>query len=119
MFFIADGEVDIAIGGKKVRLGPGHFFGEIAVLQRSRRSATSVAVSRCNLLVLDARDLHDLMEKDARIAERIREVAKSRAGHAIVTPKGDLVAEELEDTEQAARPGSSGQGPSNPRAGSD
>jgi voltage-gated potassium channel len=118
MFFIADGEVDIAIGGKKVRLGPGHFFGEIAVLQRSRRSATSVAVSRCNLLVLDARDLHDLMEKDARIAERIREVAKSRAGHAIVTPKGDLVAEELEETEQYTRPDRSGQGPSNAGGGS-
>ncbi|MGA2794507.1 MAG: cyclic nucleotide-gated ion channel [Roseiarcus sp.] len=118
MFFIADGEVDIAIGGKKVRLGPGHFFGEIAVLQRSRRSATSVAVSRCNLLVLDARDLHDLMEKDARIAERIREVAKSRAGHAIVTPKGDLVAEELEETEHNARPGGSGQHPPDPGGGS-
>ncbi|MGO8799993.1 MAG: cyclic nucleotide-gated ion channel [Roseiarcus sp.] len=119
MFFIADGEVDIAIGGKKVRLGPGHFFGEIAALQRSRRSATSVAVSRCNLLVLDARDLHDLMDKNARIAERIREVAKSRAGHAIVTPQGDLVAEELEDTEQQFGPQHPKRGPTEAGGGPD
>lgn len=118
MFFIVDGEVEITIGGKKVRLGPGHFFGEIAVLQRSRRSATSVAVRRSNLLVLDARDLHDLMDKDARIAERIHEVAKSRAGHAIVTPQGDLIAEELEETKQKARPDSSRRGPADRGSGS-
>jgi voltage-gated potassium channel len=102
MFFIADGEVEIAIRGKKVRLGAGHFFGEIAVLQRSRRSATSVAVRRSNLLVLDAHDLHALMDRDPRIAERIHAVAKSRAGHAVAMPEGDLLAEELEDLEAEA-----------------
>jgi voltage-gated potassium channel len=49
MFFIADGEVEITVRGKKIRLGAGHFFGEIAVLQRSRRSATSTAIRRSNL----------------------------------------------------------------------
>lgn len=100
MFFIADGEVEIAIRGKKVRLGAGHFFGEIAVLQRSRRSATSMAVSRSNLLVLDARDLHALMDRDPRIAERIQAVARSRVGHAVAMPEGDLLAEELEEPDE-------------------
>ncbi len=99
MFFIADGEVEIVIRGKKVRLGAGHFFGEIAVLQRTRRSATSVAVRRTNLLVLDAHDLRALMDRDPRIAERIQAVAKSRVGHAVATPEGDLLPEEIEERE--------------------
>jgi voltage-gated potassium channel len=100
MFFIADGEVEIAISGKKLRLGTGQFFGEIAVLQRSRRSATSVAVRRSNLLVLAAHDLHALMDREERIAERILEVAKSRVGREIVTPRGDVITEELEGAEE-------------------
>jgi len=39
-----------------------------------------------------------LMEREPRIAERIHEVARSRLGRDIVTPKGDLVIEELEDS---------------------
>ena len=55
-------------------------------------------------LVLDARDLHALMERDPRIAERIHEVARSRLGRDIVTPKGDLVIEELEDSDTLTGP---------------
>lgn len=99
MFFIADGEVEITVRGKKIRLGAGHFFGEIAVLQRSRRSATSTAIRRSNLLILDAHDLHALMDKDARIRERILKVATSRIGREIGTPAGDLIPEELGEDE--------------------
>ena len=73
----------------------GHFFGEIAVLRRARRSATVTATTRTNLLVLDGSDLHSLMERDARLAERVREVARTRLGHDVVTPRGDIVTEEL------------------------
>ena len=54
MYFIAAGEVDIELPKERVRLGVGHFFGEIAVLRRARRSANVTAVSRTSLLVLDA-----------------------------------------------------------------
>jgi hypothetical protein len=47
--------------------------------------------------VLDAQDLHVLMERNPRIAERIREVARSRIKRELVTPKGDIVTEEIED----------------------
>ena len=98
MYFVAAGEVEIGLRHKQIRLGAGHFFGEIAALRRARRSATVVATTRTSLLVLDARDLHALMEREPRIAERIHEVARSRLGRDIVTPKGDLVIEELEDS---------------------
>ena len=40
MYFIAAGEVAIALPDSTVRLGTGQFFGEVAVLRRARRSAT-------------------------------------------------------------------------------
>ena len=39
------------------------------------------------------------MEGDTRIAERIREVARSRIKQELVTPKGDLITEEITDEE--------------------
>src|SRR5262249_16367828 len=92
MYFIADGAVEIAFKGKPVRLGIGHFFGEVSVLQRVRRSATVTAIARTRLLVLDAEDLHALMEREPRIAERINEVVKARGD--ITEPKGDIVSDE-------------------------
>ena len=98
MYFIASGEVEIVLKGRKepVRLGVGQFFGEVAVLRRSRRTATVIALARTNLLVLDAHDLHALMERDARIAARIKDVVEKRVGRELVSPKGDIVTEEIE-----------------------
>jgi voltage-gated potassium channel len=101
MYFVAAGEVEIELQDKRVRLGAGHFFGEVAVLRRARRSATVTAMTRTSLLVLDARDLHVLMEREPRIAGRVRDVVRNRVGRDIVTPKGDLVVQELEGAEGA------------------
>jgi voltage-gated potassium channel len=97
MYFIAAGEVEIVLKGKKepIRLGVGQFFGEIAVLRRSRRSATVIALARTNLLVLDAHDLHALMQRDLRIAMRIKDVVDKRVGSEVVSAKGDIVSEEI------------------------
>jgi voltage-gated potassium channel len=104
MYFVAAGEVEIELKHQRVRLGAGHFFGEIATLRRTRRSATITAITRVSLLVLDAHDLHALMEREQRIAERIREVARGRLGREVLTSKGDLITEELnEDTASDAK----------------
>ena len=60
MYLIADGEVEVKLQHKHLRLGTGQFFGEIAALRRTRRSATVTAVTPTRLLVLDALDLHAL-----------------------------------------------------------
>ena len=85
MYFIAAGEVEIEIKGKKehIRLGVGQFFGEVALLRRTRRTATVTAITRTNLLGLDAHDLHALMQRDPRIAERIEDVVEKRIGKRI------------------------------------
>jgi voltage-gated potassium channel len=96
MYFIAAGEVEVALPHANVRLGAGQFFGEVSVLRRARRSATVTALMRTNLLLLDAQDLHALMQRNTRIAHRIKEVVEKRVGHEVVSPKGDIVTEEIE-----------------------
>jgi voltage-gated potassium channel len=94
MYFIAAGEVDIEIKGKKerIRLGAGQFFGEVALLRRTRRTATVTAITRTSLLGLDAHDLHALMRRDTRIAARIKEVAEHRAGKRAAAVKQEATA---------------------------
>jgi voltage-gated potassium channel len=103
MYFVAAGKVEVELSDRRVQLGTGQFFGEIAALRRARRSATATALVRTSLLALDARDLHVLMEREPRIAERIREVVRHRLGHDIVTPQGDVVREELEGAQPGSR----------------
>ena len=99
MYFVAQGEVEIELPHERVRLGVGHFFGEIAVLRRARRSANVIAVSRTSLLVLEAQDFHALMDRDPRLARRVQEVVRNRLGREIVSPRGDIVTEEVADAE--------------------
>ena len=72
MYFIADGEVDVVLKDKTVKLGSGDFFGEIAALRRSRRTATVIARTQVSLLVLGTHDLQALMHREPRIAEHIQ-----------------------------------------------
>ena len=55
MYSVAAGEVEIELKHQRVRLGARNFFGEIAALKRTRRSATITAVVRTSLLVLETR----------------------------------------------------------------
>jgi voltage-gated potassium channel len=96
MYFIAAGEVEIALKEKSMRLGVGQFFGEVAVLRRTQRTATATALARTNLLVLAAQDLHALMKREPRIAARIDDMVAKRVGREVMTPKGDIVSEEIE-----------------------
>jgi len=89
MYFIAAGEVEVTVGKRKVRLGVGQFFGEVAVLKNERRSGTVMALTRTNLLVLSAEDLHALMKRDRRVAERIKDVVEKRTGAKADTGKAD------------------------------
>jgi voltage-gated potassium channel len=95
MYLIADGEVEIKLRHKHIRLGTGQFFGEIAALRRARRSATVTAVIPTRLLVLDALDLHGLMDRQPELAARIEEAAREKLGHELNAPGGDLISEEL------------------------
>jgi voltage-gated potassium channel len=95
MYLIADGEVEVKLRHKHLRLGTGQFFGEIAALRRTRRSATVTAVTPTRLMVLDALDLHALMDSQPALAARIEEAAREKLGHALNAPDDDIMSEEL------------------------
>src|SRR3546814_19308608 len=52
MYFIASGAVEIAVGEQRLRLGRGDFFGEMALLDQTRRSAAVRSISYSHLLFL-------------------------------------------------------------------
>jgi voltage-gated potassium channel len=80
MYFIVSGKVDVELpDADDVALGPGEFFGEIALLTGEERTATVRACDDTQLLVLRAHDLDRLMSRVPEIGERIREVGHTRA----------------------------------------
>jgi CRP-like cAMP-binding protein len=69
LFIILDGTADVSIGGrKKATLGPGDFFGEIALLDGGPRTATVTAKSDVALLGLTEWVFRGLMVEHPSIA---------------------------------------------------
>ena len=66
--FMADvtGQISRRPGVCVATLGPGHWFGEMSVLDVQVRSASVRALSPCRLLVLTARDLDALYRRDLK-----------------------------------------------------
>src|SRR5579864_8240068 len=78
MYFIASGEVEVDLPGKKVTLGEGAFFGEMALLGNNLRSANITTTGVSQLLVLDLVDFRLLMARHPDLAETIDAEAKRR-----------------------------------------
>jgi len=78
MYFIASGEVEVDLPGKKVRLGAGAFFGEMALLGNNLRSANITTTRLSKLLVLDLVDFRLLMARHPDIVETIDAEAHRR-----------------------------------------
>jgi voltage-gated potassium channel len=101
MYLIVDGEVEIKLRHRPVRLGSGDFFGEVAALKQSRRSATIVALRPTRLLALDSSDLRSLMDREPQIATLIWDAARSRLGSELDKAAGDLAETELQEASAA------------------
>ena len=78
MYFIAAGEVEVDLPGKKVALGEGAFFGEMALLGSNLRSANIITTRVSKLLVLDLVDFRLLMARHPDLAETIDAEARRR-----------------------------------------
>jgi hypothetical protein len=87
MYFIVAGQVRVTKEDVPVSaLGPGEFFGELAVFDGERRSASVIADGPVRLLRLDRQDLLEVMEEHPAIAvaicqtlsRRIRELLDER-----------------------------------------
>jgi voltage-gated potassium channel len=79
MYFIANGEAEVELPGKKVALGEGAFFGEMALLGNNVRGANVTTTKVTRLLVLDLVDFRLLMARHPDLAETIDAEAQRRA----------------------------------------
>jgi CPA2 family monovalent cation:H+ antiporter-2 len=77
-YFISSGSVQVETPNGDVPLGPGDFFGEMALLSGERRSATVTATDFCELFVLSRRDFMSFLARHPGLQSLISEVATSR-----------------------------------------
>lgn len=82
MYFIVSGRVRVEGSGGAVELGPGDFFGEMALLSGAPRSATVVAIDTAELLVLDIADFRNLAGRRPELIKLIGDMAHSRTAPA-------------------------------------
>jgi voltage-gated potassium channel len=78
MYFIVSGEARVELAPQPVFLGPGSFFGEMALLFGMPRSATVTATKPCVLLVLDIADFRALAGRRPEIVDVIEAEGKRR-----------------------------------------
>ena len=100
MYFITAGEVEIELPSQRVRLANGTFFGEIALLHRTKRSGTVTALRKTKLLALDAQDFHALIERLPELAAHVKETAEARLAETADALKGDLAPAEIAQAER-------------------
>jgi CRP-like cAMP-binding protein len=65
-------------GADRAALGPGDFFGEIAILGNGRRTATVTTTSPTRLLVMFGTEFRELQQAQPEIAARIEEAMQQR-----------------------------------------
>lgn len=71
-FVILEGEASITRHGQEVaRLGPGDFFGDLALLDRAPRNATITAVTPMELVVLGQREFSALIDEVPGFAHKL------------------------------------------------
>jgi voltage-gated potassium channel len=104
MYFITAGEVEIELPSQRVRLSDGTFFGEIALLHRTKRSGTVTATRKTRLLALDAQDFHALIERMPTLAAHVHKTAKARLADTNEATKGDLAVAEIAQAEHDDQP---------------
>jgi voltage-gated potassium channel len=78
MYFIAAGEVQVDVKPEPVRLGPGAFFGELALLGDSVRSANVTTTMPSTLLVLDLADFRTFTANHPELKRAIDAEAQRR-----------------------------------------
>ncbi len=78
-FVIEEGTAEVVRDGERLtELGPGDFFGEIAVLEADRRTATVTATSPMRLIVMHRREFRHMEEEMPRVAEQVRDAIQRR-----------------------------------------
>lgn len=81
-FVIVEGEVSVTKDGQEIRrLGPGDFFGEIALVwEPARRTATVTAAAPLRFFVLTRQSFRSLLEHQPEIEAKVMAALEERLG---------------------------------------
>ena len=85
LYLIHKGAVNIVVprfllpSKKLARLGPGNFFGEMALLKQPFRTATAIAEESAELFVLLTPNFNDILRQNPDFAHALERVAAQRA----------------------------------------
>src|SRR2546423_6731398 len=78
-FAIVSGTAEVLVDGERVaELGPGDFFGEIALLEHQRRSATVTATTPITAIAMHERHFHAMAETMPAVCDGITAAMRER-----------------------------------------
>jgi len=79
LYVIVRGKVAINQEGATIAaLGPGEAFGEMAVLDNEKRSATTVALEECEVLRIGSEEFYEILHEQVEIAEGVIRLLSTR-----------------------------------------
>ena len=82
MMVIVSGSVAVERDGNRLNtLGPGDFFGEIALIDNGPRTATVTTEEPTRLLVLAHRDFHAMMDEFPEVSDQVMNALANRVRH--------------------------------------
>jgi CRP-like cAMP-binding protein len=80
-FVIEEGKAEVKRGDEAIaQLGPGDFFGEMALLEADRRNASVIAVEPMRAIVMTRRDFKEMQDEMPSVAAKIRQAVEDRRG---------------------------------------
>ncbi len=80
-YVILTGDASVVSGGETVaELGPGDVFGEMALIDRGKRTADVVGRSPLSLMTMSPWNYRSITKRYPAIAERLNELARARRG---------------------------------------
>jgi len=87
-FIILEGKAEVDADGGKRALGPGDFFGEIALVDNGPRTATVRAATPMRCLVLGHEQFRDVLHQNGDIAVKVLRAVTQRLRAATPLPTG-------------------------------
>jgi CPA2 family monovalent cation:H+ antiporter-2 len=78
MYFISTGEVEVGVANSRIKLGPGTFFGEMALLSGEPRTADVTALDYCKFLKLKQSDFREILRRYPDIRRQVIALAGER-----------------------------------------
>ena len=82
MFAVVEGEVEVVLGGRILEtFGPGEFFGEMSLIDKTPRSADVRAKTRCRLAEVDQRRFTFMVQQTPYFAIEVMRSLTTRLRH--------------------------------------